>query len=185
MSFETKLEKYARLIVQSGLNVQEKQTVVISASIESYQLVREVTKQAYLVGAKEVVVNTILILFGNLNSGIAVVFTVVTAYTFLVFCALYTPCIATLATMRKEYGNKMMLASLLYQFGVAWIVGFVVNFVGSLIVFGTTGVTILQFASFIIVVILTAIFLNYYSKNNKLKSVHCDCSSCPSKCNNI
>ena len=136
-------------------------------------------------GAKEVVVNTILILFGNLNSGIAVVFTVVTAYTFLVFCALYTPCIATLATMRKEYGNKMMLASLLYQFGVAWIVGFVVNFVGSLIVFGTTGVTILQFASFIIVVILTAIFLNYYSKNNKLKSVHCDCSSCPSKCNNI
>ena len=65
-------------------------------------------------GAKEVVVNTILILFGNLNSGIAVVFTVVTAYTFLVFCALYTPCIATLATMRKEYGNKMMLASLLY-----------------------------------------------------------------------
>ena len=136
-------------------------------------------------GAKEVVVNTILILFGNLNSGIAVVFTVVTAYTFLVFCALYTPCIATLATMRKEYGNKMMLASLLYQFGVAWIVGFVVNFIGSLIVFGTTGVTILQFASFIIVVILTAIFLNYYSKNNKLKSVHCDCSSCPSKCNNI
>ena len=136
-------------------------------------------------GAKEVVVNTILILFGNLNSGIAVVFTVVTAYTFLVFCALYTPCIATLATMRKEYGNKMMLASLLYQFGVAWIVGFVVNFVGSLIVFGTTGVTILQFASFIIVVILTAIFLNYYSKNNKLKSVHCDCSSCSSKCNNI
>ncbi|MFR1850019.1 MAG: ferrous iron transport protein B [Clostridium sp.] len=136
-------------------------------------------------GAKEVVVNTILILFGNLNSGIAVVFTVVTAYTFLVFCALYTPCIATLATMRKEYGNKMMLASLLYQFGVAWIVGFVVNFVGSLIVFGTTGVTVLQFASFIIVVILTAIFLNYYSKNNKLKSVHCDCSSCPSKCNNI
>lgn len=46
MSFETKLEKYARLIVQSGLNVQEKQTVVISASIESYQLVRAVTKQA-------------------------------------------------------------------------------------------------------------------------------------------
>ena len=57
MSFETKLEKYARLIVQSGLNVQEKQTVVISASIESYQLVRAVTKQAYLVGAKEVVVH--------------------------------------------------------------------------------------------------------------------------------
>ena len=57
MSFKTKLEKYAKLIVQSGLNVQEKQTVVISASIESCQLVREVTRQAYLVGAKEVVVH--------------------------------------------------------------------------------------------------------------------------------
>ncbi len=39
------------------MNVQEKQTVIISASIESYQLVRAVTKQAYLVGAKEVVVH--------------------------------------------------------------------------------------------------------------------------------
>ena len=38
MSFKTKLEKYAKLIVQSGLNVQEKQTVVISASIESINL---------------------------------------------------------------------------------------------------------------------------------------------------
>lgn len=135
-------------------------------------------------GAKEVVVNTLLILFGNLNSGLAGVFTVITAYTFLVFCALYTPCIATLATMRKEYGNKMMLTSLLYQFGVAWIVGFVFNFVGSLIVFGKTGVTVGQFASFIVVIVLTVLFLNYYSKNNKLKSVHCDCSSCPSKCSN-
>ena len=46
-------------------------------------------------GAKEVVVNTILILFGN-NAAIGTVFTFITAYTFLVFCALYTPCIATL-----------------------------------------------------------------------------------------
>ena len=133
-------------------------------------------------GAKEVVVNTILILFGNLNSGIAVVFTVVTAYTFLVFCALYTPCIATLATMRKEYGNKMMFASLFYQFGLAWIVGFSFNFVGSLIAFGETGVSVGQFASFVIVIIFTVILLNYYSKNNKSNSAHCDCSSCKSKC---
>ena len=43
----------------------------------------------------------------------------VTAYGFLVFCALYTPCIAALATMRKEYGNKMMFISLIYQFTLA------------------------------------------------------------------
>ncbi|WP_455542890.1 ferrous iron transport protein B [Intestinibacter sp.] len=135
-------------------------------------------------GAKEVVVNTLLILFGNLNAGLAGVFTIVTAYTFLVFCALYTPCIATLATMRKEYGNKMMFASLLYQFGLAWIIGFSFNFVGSLILFGKTGVSVVQFASFVVVIVLTVILLNYYSRNNKLKNTHCDCSSCPSKCGN-
>ena len=57
MSFTSKLKKYASLIVQSGLNVQKGQTVVISGSIESYQLIREVTKQAYARGAKEVVVS--------------------------------------------------------------------------------------------------------------------------------
>ena len=57
MSFKTKLDKYAKLIVQAGLNVQKQQTVVISASIESYELVRAVTKQAYEIGAKEVVVH--------------------------------------------------------------------------------------------------------------------------------
>lgn len=136
-------------------------------------------------GAKEVVVNTLLILFGDLSTGLTGVFTVITAYTFLIFCALYTPCIATLATMRKEYGNKMMFASLFYQFGVAWIVGFSFNLVGSLILFGQTNVSIGQFIAFLVVIIATIVLLNYYSKNNKLNSAHhCDCSSCTAKCNN-
>ena len=123
-----------------------------------------------------------IVLFGNLNQVLPTVFTGVTAYSFLIFSALYTPCIATLATMRKEYGNKMMFASLFYQFGLAWIVGFSFNFVGSLIAFGETGVSVGQFASFVIVIIFTVILLNYYSKNNKSNSAHCDCSSCKSKC---
>jgi len=57
MSLKNKLKKYASLIVQSGLNVQTGQIVVISGSIESYELIREVTKQAYEIGAKEVVVS--------------------------------------------------------------------------------------------------------------------------------
>lgn len=56
MSFEKKLNKYADLIVCSGLNVQKGQIVVINGSIESYQLIRAVGKKAYEVGAKEVVV---------------------------------------------------------------------------------------------------------------------------------
>lgn len=133
-------------------------------------------------GAKEVVVNTLLILFGSLNTGLTSVFTPITAYTFLIFCALYTPCIATLATMRKEYGNKMMMTSLFYQFGLAWIVGFSFNLVASLIVFGQINVSIQQFIAFVVVILVTIIALSYYSKNNKLNSTHCDCSSCDSKC---
>ena len=135
-------------------------------------------------GAKEVVVNTLLILFGDLSTTLTGVFTIITAYTFLIFCALYTPCIATLATMRKEYGNKMMFASLLYQFGLAWVVGFVFNLVGSFIVFGGANVSIIDFVAFILVIAFTVVFLNYYSKNNKMHEHQCDCSSCNSKCKN-
>lgn len=56
MSFKEKLLKYAKLIVKSGLNVQKNQIVVIDAPVESAELVRLITKQAYEAGAKEVVV---------------------------------------------------------------------------------------------------------------------------------
>ena len=65
-------------------------------------------------GAKEIVISTMEVLYGNLDKFLPTVFTGVTAYGFLVFSALYTPCIAALATMRKEYGNKMMFTSLIY-----------------------------------------------------------------------
>ena len=57
MSFKEKLSKYAKLIVKSGLNVQTDQIVVIDAPVESVELVRLITKEAYEVGAKEVVFN--------------------------------------------------------------------------------------------------------------------------------
>ncbi|MGG7060482.1 nucleoside recognition domain-containing protein, partial [Clostridium tertium] len=57
--------------------------------------------------AKEVVVATMEVLYGDLNSVLPTLFTGLSAYGFLVFSALYTPCIAALATMQKEYGTKM------------------------------------------------------------------------------
>ncbi len=51
------LRKYADLLVKVGLNVQKGQTLVISAPTETVDIVRCVTKAAYDVGAKEVVVN--------------------------------------------------------------------------------------------------------------------------------
>lgn len=56
MSFEKKLKKYAELIVRAGLNVQKNQIVVIDAPVESVELVRLITKEAYQIGAKEVIV---------------------------------------------------------------------------------------------------------------------------------
>ena len=50
------IKKYAELIVKKGLNVQKGQEVVVTASVESAELVREVAKVAYEVGAKEVIV---------------------------------------------------------------------------------------------------------------------------------
>ncbi len=57
-------------------------------------------------GAKEIVVNSLNILYGNLTVVLPTIFNGVTAYTFLIFTALYTPCIAALATMKKNMAIK-------------------------------------------------------------------------------
>ena len=51
----------------------------------------------------------------------------------LVFCLLYIPCAAALATIRKESGStRWMLLSALFQLAVAWIVTFVIYRIGIL-----------------------------------------------------
>lgn len=86
--------------------------------------------------AKEIVVATMEILYGDLNTVLPTLFTSVSAYGFLIFSSLYTPCIAALATMQKEYGTKMTLISFSYQFFVAWVGAFYVYQIGSLITIG-------------------------------------------------
>ena len=51
------LKKYAELIVKQGVHLQPHQELVIDASIENYELVREIAKVAYTVGAKDVIVH--------------------------------------------------------------------------------------------------------------------------------
>lgn len=53
---ETRFQKYARLCVQNGVHLQKGQTLLITASIEAKDFTREVVKQAYEAGAREVVV---------------------------------------------------------------------------------------------------------------------------------
>ncbi|MGF3103150.1 aminopeptidase [Rossellomorea sp. DUT-2] len=53
-AFECKLERYADLIVQVGLNLQKDQELLISAPITAYKFVRLVTKKAYEAGVLNV-----------------------------------------------------------------------------------------------------------------------------------
>ncbi|XTR38093.1 ferrous iron transport protein B [Paraclostridium tenue] len=131
------------------------------------------------ISAKEVVISTMEIVYGNLNTTLPQSFTSVTAYGFLVFSALYTPCIAALSTMKKEYGSKMMFISATYQFAVAWVAAFIVKIVGSLIFEGSSISSLLELVVGGIIV-LTALIILY--KNMKAKSNGCSgCSGCSSQ----
>ena len=102
---------------------------------------------AFLSGlaAKEVVVSSFSVLYGigNINSaagmtelsGILVAsgFTALNAYALMVFCLLYTPCVATLATMKRELNSgKYMALSLVFQVVVAWLAATLVYQLGKI-----------------------------------------------------
>jgi ferrous iron transport protein B len=131
--------------------------------------------------AKEVVISTMEILYGNLDAALPETFTTVTAYGFLVFSALYTPCIAALSTMKKEYGNKMMMISATYQFAVAWIAAFIVKILGSLIFEGASISSLIELVIGGLILFIAGLILY---KNMKSKSNGCSsCSGCASQSN--
>lgn len=84
------------------------------------------------ISAKEAVISTLSIL-SEATSGIALsitlsqIFTPVSAFSFMVFCLLYVPCIATLAVIRKQTGKlRFSLLVLLGQTCLAWLAAFLV-----------------------------------------------------------
>ena len=83
--------------------------------------------------AKESVVATMQILFG---AGITTVLTKLTAASMLVFSLLYTPCVAAVASVKRELGAKWAAGLVLWQCAVAWIVSFIVMVIGSAIGLG-------------------------------------------------
>lgn len=85
--------------------------------------------------AKESVVASMGVIFaGDLSASLPTYFTTLSAFAFLVFVLLYTPCISTVGAMKKEYGDKFTLFSVIYQFTLAWIVSFIVFNVGNLLI---------------------------------------------------
>ena len=77
--------------------------------------------------AKENVVSILQVLYpGDVTSSI----TVLGAASLLVFSLLYTPCVAAIASVRRELGKKWALATVLWQCGIAWIMALLVRLIG-------------------------------------------------------
>lgn len=84
--------------------------------------------------AKESVVSTLTVLLGS-ASAVANLFTPLTAFAFLTFALLYTPCVAAIAAVKNELGGKSAVIVVLMQCGVAWAVAFLVKTLGALLGF--------------------------------------------------
>ncbi len=89
--------------------------------------------------AKEAVVSTLAILTGvsdvsQVSIALPQMFTPLSAFSFLVFTLLYSPCIAALAAVRREWGSwRGMVIAFLFQTGIAWLAAYLVFQVGSLL----------------------------------------------------
>ncbi|MFQ7473828.1 MAG: ferrous iron transport protein B, partial [Anaerovoracaceae bacterium] len=70
--------------------------------------------------AKESVVSTLSVLFGS-TSALTSIITPVSAVALLVFCLLYTPCVAAVASIKRELGGKWAVIVVVGQCAVAWL----------------------------------------------------------------
>ena len=77
--------------------------------------------------AKESVVSVMEVLFTG--EGIYAVMTTLTAVCMLVFSLLYTPCVASIAAIRRELGGKWAIGVVLWQCGIAWTVTLIIRLV--------------------------------------------------------
>ena len=81
--------------------------------------------------AKESVVSTLTVLMGGNAELVSTLFTPFTAAVFLVFTLLYTPCVAAIATVKREMGStKAAVATVIIQCAIAWCVAFLIHAVG-------------------------------------------------------
>ena len=76
--------------------------------------------------AKESVVSMLTILYGS-TEALQTSISAASAFTYLVFCLLYTPCIAACSAYSKEAGKKEMFRMVVFQIGIAWIIAFILH----------------------------------------------------------
>lgn len=139
--------------------------------------------------AKEAVVSTLAVLMGtdmaNLSGALGSVFTPLTAFTFLTFTLLYTPCVAAIAAIKRELGSGWKaLGVAVAQCLIAWIVAFFVYRLGALFTsaygFGTADAVVIAIVAAAVVAAVVYIVL----QKRKGKCIGCSgacvsCSECP------
>jgi ferrous iron transport protein B len=82
--------------------------------------------------AKESVVSTLSVLFGG-TAALKAALTMRSAAALLVFCLLYTPCVATIAAVKRELGRKWAAGMVLLQCSVAWLAAGAVYLIGAIL----------------------------------------------------
>ncbi|MBE5914262.1 MAG: ferrous iron transport protein B [Pseudobutyrivibrio ruminis] len=80
--------------------------------------------------AKESVVSVLEVLFGS--TGVAASMSTLTAFCLLVFSLLYTPCVAAIASIKREMGSKWAVCVVIWQCAIAWVCTFIVHTIGLL-----------------------------------------------------
>ncbi len=82
--------------------------------------------------AKESVVSTLSVLFGT-TGALMTVISPLSALSLLVFCLLYTPCVAAIASVRRELGGRWAAGIVILQCGIAWLCALIVRLAGLMI----------------------------------------------------
>ena len=82
--------------------------------------------------AKESVVSITQMLF-TAEAGITGMISPLTAVCMLVFCLLYTPCVAAIAAIKREMGGRWALFTVVWQCGIAWVAALAVRLIGQLL----------------------------------------------------
>ena len=82
--------------------------------------------------AKESVVSTLSVLFGS-TAALTSMLTPLSAMSLLVFCLLYTPCVAAIASVRRELGGRWAVGVALGQCAIAWVAAGAVQIFGMLL----------------------------------------------------
>lgn len=85
--------------------------------------------------AKESVVSTLTVLLGGNVNALKEMFNTFSAFVFLIFTLLYTPCVAAIGAVKREVGRKGAFLVAISQCVIAWIVSFLVYLIGSFIGF--------------------------------------------------